>query len=407
MGEDRTPTPGMAMWMDDRTRVALRLACAALVTLSMAGCGDDDGDDAEKDAGPQQGMDAGADSGRTEPPPTPAREPLGDGIAGKACDGDEDCGSGTCATQVVGSTGLLPEAAAGGYCTAPCSDDSGCGDGGACVGAVPQLGVEGQCFATCEETADCRKSYQCSGGLIPGLPVPNTCRPEPHTDQLEDGVAGAACTDAEDCPGGQCRTTRGGFAGVGGTPLPGGYCSGACLRKRECGEGGVCVSSQIAGFAGECYQACRKDSDCERDGYRCREFADGARGCDAAPDPLPNGVVGDACADDADCGGAAGSCATNLPASGSFGQRVMAPGGYCSLSCSQQSDCGRGGLCIGGVGGFGAGTCFAACAIDDDCRDGYLCEPRGAGMTTPDGDVTEPSSVCVPAPPPADEDAGI
>ena len=225
--------------------------------------------------------------------------------------------------------------------------------------------------------------------------MPNTCRPAPATDRLDDEVAGRACDEDGDCEGGRCATMRGGFMGQGGSELPGGYCSGACLEDSHCGSGGRCVPSPLPGAAGSCYSVCDEDADCERDGYRCRTLAQGLTGCDAAADPLPDGVAGMACASDAECGGGAGSCADTLPAGGGFGQGLPAPGGYCSADCSEPSDCGQGGVC---VQTFFSGRCYRPCEGATDCRDGYACQMRGGAGSA--------SLVCVPAPPPEPTDAG-
>jgi hypothetical protein len=248
--------------------------------------------------------------------------------------------------------------------------------------------------------------------MLAGVVVPNTCRPIPETDQLDDGVAGDMCMAAADCPGGTCLTSR--MEIVTTIDLPGGYCSGRCVEDAQCGAGGVCLPALLGG-AGSCYQACADDSECTRDGYRCRALRGQIRGCNPAADPLPDTTTGDACASDTDCGGAAGTCQTQLPVSGfggAFGQTTPAPGGYCSQPCQEDLDCGAGGLCTGGV--LGGGYCFKPCAAVTDCREGYVCEARGgAGIPgggaadggAPDGGTTA-TTVCSPEPPPDEEDAG-
>jgi hypothetical protein len=169
----------------------------------------------------------------------------------------------------------------------------------------------------------------------------------------------------------------------GMTMLPGGYCSGDCLMDSHCGAGGVCRAPQFGAAVGTCYEACADDGDCTRDGYRCRSLGGMQMGCNPAPDPLPDNTTGDACASDADCGGATGSCALELPAAG--GGNAPAAGGYCTLACQLDADCGAGGLCVTTLGG---GRCFKPCATIDECRDGYECGERGGGMM--------PDLVCTP-----------
>ena len=86
------------------------------------------------------------------------------------------------------------------------------------------------------------------------------------------------------------------------------------------------------------------------------------------PAPLPEGVVGNACNGDAQCGGAAMSCVAELAG-------VAAPGGYCSVRCSVDADCSSGGACVSGLGTAPVpiGTCYARCEPPGGCREGYTC----------------------------------
>jgi hypothetical protein len=169
--------------------------------------------------------------------------------------------------------------------------------------------------------------------------------------------------------------------------LPGGYCSGDCLNDGHCGAGGVCRST--GGGAGTCFQSCASDADCTRDGYRCREVATGVMGCNPAPDPLPDNTAGKACTADADCGGAMGTCVSELPTPN--GGMAPAMGGYCSTGCEIDADCGAGGLCVNTLNGA---RCFKPCTAataTTDCRAGYVCGERGGGMM--------PDLVCTPVVP--------
>jgi len=370
--------------------------CAVL----LAACGDDE-EATPTDAGGSGGTggNGGGGAGGTG---GNAPTGLGDDVAGKACTGTDDCGGAMCATSIPGTMVGSSLAAPGGYCTGTCMDDTQCGSGGACIGSLAN-GVAFQCLATCEGPSDCRDGYQCGGGVsIGGLVIPDTCRPTPDTDQLGDDVAGKMCAGNEDCSGGQCLTER--MMLTGSLELPGGYCSGACLEDAHCGAGGVCVPS-ILGGAGSCYENCASDGDCVRDGYRCRPLGQDLRGCNPASDPLPDGVVGDACVDDAACGGNEGSCVSALPQEGIqgvLGGQDPAPGGYCSESCVEDIDCGAGGVCLGGQ--LGIGVCLATCT-GTDCREGYTCADRSVMSLDPDAGPPEPLNVCVPVP--MDEDGGM
>jgi len=101
--------------------------------------------------------------------------------------------------------------------------------------------------------------------------------------------------------------------------------------------------------------------------------------CLPGSDPLPDGVVGTTCAQDADCGGSFGAyCALTLPTPS--GEQAS-PDGYCSVSCLDDADCGVDGKCAGSFGGITMGACYQGCAEAGDCRDGYACAmPSPAGL---------------------------
>jgi Cys-rich repeat protein len=109
--------------------------------------------------------------------------------------------------------------------------------------------------------------------------------------------------------------------------------------------------------------------------------------------PLPDHVVGNACSDDADCGGGTMTCATALT-------KVSAPLGYCSQSCALDADCGAGGTCISGVNAISLslGTCYKSCVPPEACRDGYSCRSF-SGLSD------DQRGVCTPDRP--DDDAGM
>jgi hypothetical protein len=363
------------------------------VGLVLGGCGDDEpagGSDAGgQGGGGGSGGSSGSDGSTSDPG-------LPDDTAGKACTDAAECGGGTCATTVLGTMiGGDPLPAPGGYCTATCTSNTDCGAGGACIGAVMGF-AEGTCMATCSGD-DCRDGYICGGGImILGVTIPDTCRPRPATDQLDDDVAGKMCMEDDECAGGSCLLERPTIGGA--VAIPGGYCSGACLEDAHCGAGGVCVDSLLGG-AGSCYEACASDPDCTREGFRCRPLLGDVRGCNPAADPLPDNTAGDACASDTDCGGAMGTCRSALPETGLeglAGATRAAPGGYCSQSCLEDLDCGAGGICV-------VGTCFAPCSVPTDCRDGYTCEERASGAVDPDAGLL---SVSVCAPEPSDDNDG-
>ncbi len=220
----------------------------------------------------------------------------------------------------------------------------------------------------------------------------------PAIDPLPPETAGKACSDDGDCgSSGTCLANLPGAFGMGVIPAPGGYCTGECLTDMDCGEGGTCTGaiSNIPGIApirGQCLAGCDGNDDC-RDGYRCVNAlgmpqtgaADagvvdptggllGANSCQPRPetDQLPNGVVGSACTEDANCDD--GRCMT-------MSTLTAFPGGYCTGRCLEDAECGADGVCTAGALG-GVGTCYLGCASDADCdRDGYRCRAaQGTGI---------------------------
>jgi hypothetical protein len=395
--------------------VANKMLAATLIAVSLLGafaCGDDD--DGGSDAGPTSragrggggGKGGGGTGGAAGAAPI---APLPDKTAGRSCDADKDCGNGMCLLNLQGSFGGAMMEAPGGYCSAVCMTNADCGEEGACSGAFAGIGgigaTSGRCLKSCSTASDCRDGYRCVNALgmavtgdagvqdpTGGLLGASGCEPIPATNKLADGIVGSPCADAADCGEGRCET------GGGTLVYPDGYCTGMCLESSDCGANGSCTLP-LTGGAGTCYLSCGSDSDC-REGYRCRANG-GVMQCSPGAAPLPVDVVGSACNADADCGGAAMSCATQVGNS-------VAPGGYCSLTCIDDTDCGSRGACVGGLGAafasiLGAtGTCYKACADAADCREGYTCGLAG-GIGVP-----AMQNVCRVAPPPAaTEDAGV
>lgn len=390
---------------------------ATLVVIAMCGvfgCGDDD-DGGSKDGGPSSSAGRGGRGGRGGSAGAAGAvpiEPLPDKTAGKSCDADKDCGAGMCLTTLPGSFGQGTMDAPDGYCSGACMTNTDCGEGGSCQGAFAGIGgigaTVGRCLKSCTDSTECRDGYRCVNGL--GMPVTagaadagvamnpgagllgaNTCQPLPATDKLADGIVGSMCGADEDCGDGRCLTTS------TAATYPGGYCTGSCLADSDCGAKGSCTPGLVGG-AGTCYLSCGSDADCKRDGYRCRANGDRMQ-CVPGAAPLQDGVVGTACTGDAECGGAAMSCGTRLG-------RYAAPGGYCTQRCVNSSDCGAGGVCVGGAGGgFGGGangTCYKGCADASGCRQGYTCGPAGRTGTA------AMQNICSVTPPPEPaDDAGI
>ncbi len=376
------------MWINSKYRFVVALSVLA---LGLTACGDDSKKDNADNAKPDGGGNANngggqsnntgddSDAGNSGGIQIPREDAgmsspmLEKDVVGKKCAVDADCaGTGAkCAQELSG--GVFGQLFGGtgptrGYCTAVCMADADCGEGGLCFGYFPQFGP-GECRKPCSTTADCGRddNYECATITMPPftvgnmeIPVPDTCQPlqTPVSFTTEVGIA---CTDDTSCNGGSCRMNQN---------FPGGYCSGYCFEASDCGTDGVCLLNTYGG-GGDCFEGCTTDTDCSRDGsgYGCID-ADGTKVCAAKADPLPEGVVGSACADDTTCGG--GVCATMVGP-----EQVETPGGYCSsLGCVEDAQCGPGGICSPTMGGT---RCYKGCATNSDCREaeGYTCTERG------------------------------
>lgn len=199
--------------------------------------------------------------------PVPATTQLDNGITGKPCEEDKECGKGRCQK----SEGMMTYP--GGYCSGSCLQDSDCGTGGTCT--LPAIGGgAGSCYSTCQThgDSDCREGYRCrtNGSRRQCLP---------GAAPLGARVAGRECQADADC-GGRAMSCA---SMIGGAAAPGGYCSAGCSENADCGEEGVCIGGLGAAFAsllgetGVCYRACVDSSSC-RTGYVCGQPASAAGG---------------------------------------------------------------------------------------------------------------------------------
>ncbi|MET0286112.1 MAG: hypothetical protein ABW352_16645 [Polyangiales bacterium] len=356
---------------------------AASVSVLALACGGDDGKDSE-------------DGNGNQPPATGVV--LGNGIVGKECAVDGDCGAGgSCKkTQSLGGLSDLLSAigfdtsltAPGGYCSIACTNSANCGQGGVCVGAIGGI-VMGECRKSCAAATDCRSGYECAkvqatadagtagAGLLGQLPA--QCQALPPTQTLGPDQAGKACSDAADAGVALNAACDPGFCALGS-------CSATCVNDSTCGANSVCVPNGIYGTTGSCQETCNADADCNQfsptGSVGCVE-ANGRKLCTLKQYPLDTGVLGKACEASSECGRGA-TCATTL--GGGFLNPTPAPGGYCTLNgCQNDSVC-TGGVCVGN----GAGArCYDSCSVDGECRTGYSCQDRvTSGMAT--------SKVCAP-----------
>jgi hypothetical protein len=110
-----------------------------------------------------------------------------------------------------------------------------------------------------------------------------------------------------------------------------------------------------------------------------RDRSTGSR--DAAADGgemvvLPDHVAGKGCKRDSDC--KTGRCRRSLQIAAGT-DALDAPGGYCTLECETDSQCGRGGQCSVAAAAE-TGQCLGDCSADGDCREGYACVGASGGL---------------------------
>jgi hypothetical protein len=70
-------------------------------------------------------------------------------------------------------------------------------------------------------------------------------------------------------------------------------------------------------------------------------------------------------------------------------------GGYCSLRCTDASECPAGTACWRGT--FLESYCLATCEVGTDCRLGYACRTPPTGTVSPSGSVCYPGRSVLPA----------
>jgi hypothetical protein len=259
------------------------------------------------------------------------------GETGSACADDAECGAAGAGFCVV----EFPS----GYCTTLfCQDDMDCAGDGQCV-PIDDRGTTA-CLDACAATADCRQGYECES-FGPGL---DFCLPPQDQPSI-----GSACAQDADCGAGQDDFC------IADPDFPGGYCTILfCQDDTDCGGDSLCLTVDEQGTTA-CFDGCVSDADC-RQGYLCENL--GQPGFDVCLPPQAQVVSNTAqpCFDDSECtteGAGQAFCLTEDAAGW--------PGGYCSATCSSDTDCGVDGICQDGA-------CVLSCASNADCRAGYTCQ---------------------------------
>ncbi|HLM71714.1 MAG TPA: hypothetical protein VK459_03450 [Polyangiaceae bacterium] len=132
--------------------VAPLLVTLATLTALAACAGAVSGDSPDLPPDSTPGPDASTDASDDAPADAPAdaKADAYEGVIGRACELDADCGDGyRCHTP-----------APNGYCTVNCSVDVPCPSGSVCS-PVPYSRVMGACMRPCSSAAECRPEYAC------------------------------------------------------------------------------------------------------------------------------------------------------------------------------------------------------------------------------------------------------
>jgi len=339
----------------------------------------------------------------------------GAGGTSARCARDLDCESGRCGdgqcladcTVSACPVGTACVDVAGGARCAPyprparseCTEDADCAAGlvcgaGRCAPACREASAlcpfgyacgptDARCHALCEDSDDCRPGFICQ----------RATEFPPFCDVAGSVGAGGACTQGYECAGGLCRAgrclARCAACGEGERCLADGYCrrvgpvadGDACLTDSACASG-TCAS-------GTCARAC-EDGRCAA-GFTCTAL-EGSRYClracvrgvecppttgcaPAEPDrgvcrrPRVGAGEGEACENDAACGG----------------QALLCVEARCRAWCREDADCDAGSRCRRRFDGMpacvptGETRLLAACGSGAECESGHCVDGRCFG----------------------------
>jgi hypothetical protein len=166
----------------------VRRACLFLLLASPLGCGDNAlsaSDAGAHSSASGRGGDGGSGgSAGAAGSSIAAAGRLADGIVGKACETNPDCGTGSCQKTIAVVNTPYP----GGYCSGRCLSDDACGANGVCVPGI--LGAVGSCFLRCDEASGCkREGYRCRvvsnvGRCVAAPSLRERCRVRRRRDEL-------------------------------------------------------------------------------------------------------------------------------------------------------------------------------------------------------------------------------
>lgn len=302
------------------------------------------------------------------------------------CSSDSDCGP----NQVCN----------GNTCEeAPCASNSDCPSGKECNTST------GDCqIPTCGSDADCDDGYICdnNGQCVSSCPVCRSC-----TSQADCGANGF-CADLGG--GSKCITNCGeGGACPGDSQcfqVPAPATSGSCSSSTDCSSGDQCYNTQSGGV---CATPCSSDGDCGSN-QACQSYGNGVNICADVHNLClnPDAGNGAVCPSNYTCqggdgtgggGGSTGACGglgnSCDPGTQDFSQctadndvcLTMSGGNsICSCMCSDDADCGQGGLCVNVSNGQKA--CVPGSSTGDPCA-GVTC---GSGEVCQNGQCVDDGS---------------
>ncbi len=322
------------------------------------------------------------------------------GACKAACDGPQDCQSGTecvnfaCRT-IPGVPCQRDDQCGGGFCTdgvccrtrcnGVCESCALPGRVGQCDPIPPLQDPQDECAAqaagTCGSTGFCSGNRSCTLHAAGTPCAPPTC------------IDGATLARADLCDGaGSCRDGGTTTCAPASCDVGAGACRQSCVLDPDCQAGYLCVAGRCARDMG---QACVVDGECASgfcaDGVCCRGRCGGTcEACNNAGragwcDPVPDGLdPADECPQESAAG-----CRFTGTCGGARTCRLHAAGTVCiGASCASASTsnapdtCNGAGLCLDNgtrtcapyACNVATGQCGAWCATASDCASGYVCQ---------------------------------